>query len=244
MANLGLSISNEIMEMGVGYECKSEQEAQALDGWLKTNNYPNCDILNQDRSAGSLGNRMHVLVKCDKQESLWFFNIGCTSVKGSKDVTMCTSLQQVIERVRYRELIQKTADVPNEVNEVRPFATQVQNIKVSTDFSRKELFELGRVGPYNRFINYPVEITTEINDLYLSKEAMQDMMDWCKPSHEIITPKAFWNLSPKDCCAMARKMSDERFEEMLDYPLSETNDTYDYKGATDAIESYPIQNRI
>ena len=54
-------------------------------------------------------------------------------------------------------------------------------------------------------------------------------MEWgiSKATYETITPKEFWDLSPRDCCAMARRMSDGRFQEMLDYPLTDPeNVTY------------------
>lgn len=37
-----------------------------------------------------------------------------------------------------------------------------QSISVSVDLGREEMFELGRRGPYYRFINFPVEVTSEI----------------------------------------------------------------------------------
>lgn len=45
------------------------------------------------------------------------------------------------------------------------FAAHVQTITVSTDLGREELFELGRRGPYFRFVNFPIEVTCEIETL-------------------------------------------------------------------------------
>lgn len=42
------------------------------------------------------------------------------------------------------------------------FAAHVQNLSVSTDLGREELRELGRRGPYFRFVTFPIEVTTEI----------------------------------------------------------------------------------
>jgi hypothetical protein len=41
------------------------------------------------------------------------------------------------------------------------WGAHLQNVSVSTDMGREELFELGRRGPYYRFVNFPVEVTTE-----------------------------------------------------------------------------------
>lgn len=40
--------------------------------------------------------------------------------------------------------------------------SHVQSFNASVDLSREDLFELGRKGPYHRFANFPVEVTTEI----------------------------------------------------------------------------------
>lgn len=42
------------------------------------------------------------------------------------------------------------------------FGAHLQTITVSTDLGREELFELGRRSPYFRFVNFPVEVTCEI----------------------------------------------------------------------------------
>lgn len=42
------------------------------------------------------------------------------------------------------------------------FDAHVQNITVSVDLGRDQLNELGRRGPYHRFIQFPVEVTTSI----------------------------------------------------------------------------------
>lgn len=41
------------------------------------------------------------------------------------------------------------------------FGAHIQNITVSTDLGREELFELGRRGPYFRFVSFPTEVTSE-----------------------------------------------------------------------------------
>lgn len=42
------------------------------------------------------------------------------------------------------------------------YPVNLQSISISTDLGREEMFELGRKGPYFRFINFPVEVSTEI----------------------------------------------------------------------------------
>lgn len=42
------------------------------------------------------------------------------------------------------------------------FGAAVQNITISTDLGREELLELGRKGPYFRYVNFPVDVNTEI----------------------------------------------------------------------------------
>lgn len=42
------------------------------------------------------------------------------------------------------------------------FDTHVQHINVSCDLKREQLNELGRKGPYHRFLNFPVDITIKI----------------------------------------------------------------------------------
>lgn len=42
------------------------------------------------------------------------------------------------------------------------YGAHVQNITISADLGRDNLNELGRKGPYFRFVNFPVEVSTEI----------------------------------------------------------------------------------
>jgi len=43
------------------------------------------------------------------------------------------------------------------------FSAHLQTVTISTDLGREELFELGRRGPYHRFVSVPVEVTCAIN---------------------------------------------------------------------------------
>jgi hypothetical protein len=42
------------------------------------------------------------------------------------------------------------------------FAAHIQTVTISSDLGREELFELGRRGPYHRFVTFPVEVTCAI----------------------------------------------------------------------------------
>lgn len=43
------------------------------------------------------------------------------------------------------------------------FATHLQTVTISTDLGRTDLFELGRRGPYHRFVSFPIEVTCAID---------------------------------------------------------------------------------
>lgn len=44
------------------------------------------------------------------------------------------------------------------IKEENPYSAHIQNIKVSTNLGREEIFELGRKGPYCRLVNFPVKV--------------------------------------------------------------------------------------
>lgn len=39
------------------------------------------------------------------------------------------------------------------------YSTMIQSIKISADLSRKEIYELGRKGPYCRYVKFPINTT-------------------------------------------------------------------------------------
>jgi len=43
------------------------------------------------------------------------------------------------------------------------YSAHLQTVTVSTDMGREELFELGRRGPYHRFVSFPIEVTCAID---------------------------------------------------------------------------------
>lgn len=51
---------------------------------------------------------------------------------------------------------------PNDgISGAMPGDALLQNISVSVDFGREEIYQLGQQIPYTRYINFPVEVTTE-----------------------------------------------------------------------------------
>lgn len=49
------------------------------------------------------------------------------------------------------------------IKEAGLYSSQIQSIKISCPLSREEIFELGRKGPYHKFINFPVEISETVS---------------------------------------------------------------------------------
>lgn len=57
------------------------------------------------------------------------------------------------------------------------YAVHLQRIGVDCDFRREELFELGRRLPYHRFINFPVEVTSEFETITTRGDLVQATED-------------------------------------------------------------------
>lgn len=57
------------------------------------------------------------------------------------------------------------------------YGAHLQNITISADLGRDQLFELGRKGPYYRFVNFPVEVTTDISMIALSGDMINAAED-------------------------------------------------------------------
>ena len=51
-------------------------------------------------------------------------------------------------------------------NSGNTFEAHIQSIRISTNLGRDALYELGRRGPYFRYATFPVEVRTEIEQLY------------------------------------------------------------------------------
>jgi hypothetical protein len=57
------------------------------------------------------------------------------------------------------------------------YSAHLTNISISTDLGREEMFELGRKGPYYRFVNFPIEVTTEIGMISSSGDMVNAIED-------------------------------------------------------------------
>jgi hypothetical protein len=57
------------------------------------------------------------------------------------------------------------------------YGAHFQSIKVSCNLGREELFELGRRGPYHRYVNFPVEVTSEFELLSLQGDGVVALED-------------------------------------------------------------------
>ena len=80
-------------------------------------------------------------------------NVLFDSVAYNGTSTTATLLPSDLEGISSSGTNDKTADV---------YDAHVQTISVSADLGRDSLNELGRRGPYHRYVNFPVEVTTEI----------------------------------------------------------------------------------
>jgi len=65
----------------------------------------------------------------------------------------------------------------NEPDANGDFPAHVQRIAVNVDLGREEMFELGRRGVYHRYVNFPVEVTTEIGIMSVSGDMISATED-------------------------------------------------------------------
>lgn len=66
------------------------------------------------------------------------------------------------------------------------YEAHVQNVRVSTNLGRTELFELGRRGPYHRFVDFPTEVRTDIE----FTATLGDNIDAYESSEDNLTDQA------------------------------------------------------
>lgn len=57
------------------------------------------------------------------------------------------------------------------------YGAHIQSIKISTNLGRENLNELGRKGPYHRYVNFPVEVRTEIECYSTRGDLVQALED-------------------------------------------------------------------
>jgi len=88
-----------------------------------------------------------------RQDLIFGAGNGEADTNGSLDDPDVTVLPQEVYGITSSGTNEKTNDV---------YGAHVSNISVSVDFGREQINELGRRAPYHRFVNFPVEVTTEI----------------------------------------------------------------------------------
>tara|TARA_Y100000385_G_scaffold60759_1_gene59251 strand:+ start:7993 stop:8985 length:993 start_codon:yes stop_codon:yes gene_type:complete len=54
-----------------------------------------------------------------------------------------------------------------------PYSSRVQSVTMSTDFGREAINELGTMKPYYRYVNFPVEVTCEIEVIALDGDGVE-----------------------------------------------------------------------
>ena len=54
-----------------------------------------------------------------------------------------------------------------------PYSSRVQSVTMSTDFGREAINELGAMKPYYRYVNFPVEVTCEIEVVALDGDGVE-----------------------------------------------------------------------
>lgn len=54
-----------------------------------------------------------------------------------------------------------------------PYSSRVQSVTISTDFGREAINELGVMKPYYRYVNFPVEVTCEIEVIALDGDGVE-----------------------------------------------------------------------
>lgn len=57
------------------------------------------------------------------------------------------------------------------------YSAHIQSVRVATNLGREQLLELGRRGPFFRYINFPVEVTTAIEVLNTQDDGIQATED-------------------------------------------------------------------
>jgi hypothetical protein len=80
-------------------------------------------------------------------------------------------VDQFDEEARKAIMVGDIFDPKGEIKDDHPYACHCQHINVSMPLDREEINELGRRGPYYRFVQFPVEL--EIGDAVLDNRPEQ-----------------------------------------------------------------------
>jgi len=97
-----------------------------------------------------------------------------------------------------------------------PSGSKVQNITVSVDLGREEIYEMGKVLPFARYINFPVEVTTEFEVIVASG----DMAEIKLPESTSCTDLVPRNITPQP---IEFRLCDSRGESFDRYDLGNKN---------------------
>jgi hypothetical protein len=74
------------------------------------------------------------------------------------------------------------------------YINNIQHINISNNFNKEELFELGRKGPYHRYVNFPIEVKVTPTWKPDCGGAMQYLLDNTKDARWDIISKAMKTL--------------------------------------------------
>lgn len=79
------------------------------------------------------------------------------------------------------------------------FKSMIQRVNISCELGRKELYELGKKGPYHRFVNFPVKLdyTLPIDENYTESVTGQEAKVWVTPKECICSSRDLFNFGCK-----------------------------------------------
>jgi hypothetical protein len=66
-----------------------------------------------------------------------------------------------------------TASGTNEIDGFGFYTAKIQSIKTTTNLGREALYQLGQRGPYHRYVNFPVQVTSDFEVLSLTGDSVQ-----------------------------------------------------------------------
>lgn len=112
------------------------------------------------------------------------------------------------------------------------FGAHVQNISISADLGRDNLNELGRKGPYFRFVNFPVEVSTEIEVNSIGGDQIDAFEDQANVTDQSIL--LVLADSTKVDCGTKNKLSNVAYGGG-DAGGGNATDTYSYTGYNDLL---------
>ena len=115
------------------------------------------------------------------------------------------------------------------------YGAHVQNISISADLGRDNLNELGRKGPYFRYVNFPVEVSTEIEVISLEGDQIDAFEDQENVSNQTIL--LVLGDSTKVDCGTKNKLSNVSYGGG-DAGGGNSATTYSYTGFNDLLVTH------